>query len=540
MIKKLLFLTLLISQFTFSQNTVGTISVTNDAYDGYTLFSVNTKTFLINNCGQVVNEWTSAYLPGHSVYILPNGNLIRAGKKDTSTIVFGGAGGVVEMFDWDGNILWTFDYSTNDHRSHHDIFPLPNGNILVLAATVMTNVEAIQAGRDPNFLLEGKLYNEQIIEVEPVGTDQANIVWEWNIKDHFIQDIDNTKDNFGVIGDNPQKLDINFENGDGNANWLHINSIQYNEQLDQIVISSRNLSEFWIIDHSTTTAQAATGSGGTYGKGGDFLYRWGNPEAYDQGTSIDRRLYGQHFPHVIQPGLQDAGKIILFNNGSGTTPTFSSVMIMNPPTSSPGVYSYTPNTAYGPLNPDFTYSNPPDFISPVLSSAIRLPNGNILVSEGASGHFFELDSSNNIVWDYVLPMMNTTGSILAQFDPTPTSGNSTFRAIKYSTSYVGFNGKDLTPGNPIESNFNLTPCSTLSTQDQSFTNASVFPNPSNSNVTVRSSFDIDKIEVYNLLGAKLLSVKDVSTVNISSLNSGIYLLKITSGVETVTRKIIKD
>jgi len=540
MIKKLLFLTFLISQFAFSQNTVGTISVTNDAYDGFTLFSVNTKTFLINNCGQVINDWTSTYIPGHSVYILPNGNLIRAGKKDTSTIVFGGAGGVVEMFDWDGNILWTFDYSTNDHRSHHDIFPLPNGNILVLAATVMTSVEAIQAGRDPNFLLEGKLYNEQIIEVEPVGTDQANIVWEWNIKDHFIQDIDNTKDNFGVIGDNPQKLDINFENGDGNANWLHINSIQYNEQLDQIVISSRNLSEFWIIDHSTTTAEAATGSGGTYGKGGDLLYRWGNPESYDQGTSIDRKLFGQHFPHVIQPGLKDAGKIILFNNGSGTAPTFSSVMIMNPPTSSPGVYSYTPNTAYGPLNPDFTYSDPPDFVSPVLSSAIRLPNGNILVSEGASGHFFELNSSNSIVWDYVLPMMNTTGSILAQFDPTPTSGNSTFRAIKYSSSYGGFNGRDLTPGNPIESNFNLTPCSTLSTQDQRFTNVSVFPNPANNKVTVQSTFDIDKIEVYNLLGAKLFSIKDISIVNISGLNSGIYLLKITSGIETVTRKIIKD
>jgi len=42
-----------------------------------------------------------------------------------------------------------------------------------------------------------------------------------------------------------------------------------------------------VIDHSTTTAQAAGHSGGTYGKGGDLLYRWGNPNAYQHGTAAD-------------------------------------------------------------------------------------------------------------------------------------------------------------------------------------------------------------------------------------------------------------
>src|SRR5690606_29478611 len=191
---------------------------------------------------------------------------------------------------------------------------------------VMTNFEAILAGRNPDLLPQGVLYSEQIVEVEPVGFNQANIVWEWDIKNHLIQDFDATKNNFGSVSENKHKLDINFTNGlNGSANWLHVNSIQYNEELDQIVLSSRNLSEIWIIDHSTTTSEAASSSGGIYGKGGDILYRWGNPQAYKQGSESDRKLYGQHYPHWIGENLIDEGKIILFNNGNGRIPQFSEV-----------------------------------------------------------------------------------------------------------------------------------------------------------------------------------------------------------------------
>ena len=61
-------------------------------------------------------------------------------------------------------------------RQHHDVFPMPNGNVLILAATCMTNTEAIQAGRDPSLLSQTDLYNEQIIEVTPVGINSATII----------------------------------------------------------------------------------------------------------------------------------------------------------------------------------------------------------------------------------------------------------------------------------------------------------------------------------------------------------------------------
>jgi len=541
--RKLLLISLFISSSIFSQNTVGIISASNEVYDGFTLFSVHKKSFLINNCGERINEWTSEFTPGNAVYLLPNGNLLRAGRKDgQSTINFGGSGGVIEIFDWDGTLLWQYEYNNNQMRQHHDVFPMPNGNVLILAATVMTEAEALQKGRNPSLLTDSELYNEQIIEVEPVGSDQANIVWEWNIKDHLIQDFENTKDNFGVVADHPEKLDINFLNDGGSgANWLHVNSIQYHDNLNQIVLSSRNLSEIWIIDHSTTTVEAATGSGGNYGKGGDLLYRWGNPQSYDQGTEIDRKLFGQHFPHFIEDGLVDAGKIIVFNNGNGRIPMYSEIMIFDPPTSSPGVYQYTANTAYGPIAEDYSYSDqtndPSDFYSHIVSGAQRLPNGNILVCQGINGRFFELNASNQIVWEYINPMSTNTGTIFNQTETVST--NLTFRATKYAKTYAAFTGRDVSPSLPIEGNPDLSPCSTLSVDivDGEF-DVRIYPNPTSDLININTQKEIQRTEVYSLLGRKLATYQNSKQLDVGNLPSGIYLLKIFSDGVILTKKIV--
>ena len=539
--KTLLFFYFIFTISITSQNTVGVILNDTASLNGYTLFTVHEETYLINNCGEVVNQWTSSFSSGKSVYLLENGNLLRAAQiVNPGNIAIPGIGGRIELFDWSGTLLWGYDYSTAIVSQHHDIYPMPNGNVLILAATILTDTEAIQMGRDPLNLTGTQLYNEQLIELEPVGSNGANIVWQWDIKDHLIQDFDNTKDNFGVVSTNPQLLDINYLGfSGGGANWLHINSCQYNADLDQIILSTRFLNELYIIDHSTTTLEATTGSGGTYGKGGDLLYRWGNPLAYRQGTVGDQKLFGQHYPHWIASGLTDAGKIILYNNGINRTPSFSEINILTPPTSSPGVYSYTSNTAYEPASPDYIYTKPvnTDFYSPILSSGQRLPNGNTLICEGTSGRFFEIDTNENIVWEYINPI--GASEILNQGDDPQSINNNVFRAKKYPMDYAAFDGKDLTPGLPIELNPDLAQCSILNVSDNTLNDISLFPNPVNDLLFINSKIQITKIEVFDLLGHLVKTANNKNKIRLSHLNSGLYILKLYAEGKSSTRKIIK-
>jgi len=444
-----------------SENTLGVLAYHHEVYSGYTLFTIFKDTYLINNCGQVVNHWKSEYVPGNAVYLLEDGSILRAGKIDNEDMPYGGLGGIVERIGWDGQILWSYEYSNANATQHHDIFPMPNGNVLLLAATKKNYAEAIQAGRDPSKIDDGTLYNEQLLEIQPNGTHGGTVIWEWNIWDHLVQEFDNTKDNFGIVANNPQLLDINYLGGGGNnsdADWLHINSLDYNKNLDQILLSINGLDELYIIDHSTTSNEAASHKGGLRGKGGNILYRWGNPQSYKQGTLADRKLFKQHAPHWIPSSYPDGGKIMLYNNGNGRSESFSSVDIINPPSDGPGNYVLETNSNYAPNEPDWIYVdpvNPTNFYSKLLSSAQRLPNGNTLICEGLKGHIFEINPENNIVWKYINPE-TTDGTILKQGDQP--ESNRLFRAKKYPKDYIAFIGKNMSPKNPIETNFNIGNC----------------------------------------------------------------------------------
>ena len=536
-------ITLIFLSFTFisfAQNTVGIITNDSESYNGLTLFAPihSTETYLVNNCGEVVHQWTGSYSPAASLYLLENGNLLRTAQLSNDDINFGGVGGRIELFDWDSNLLWEYNYSSPTFSQHHDVYPLPNGNILMLAVDTMTQAEAIQAGRDPNLLTQNKLYNELILELEPVGSNQANIVWEWHVKDHLVQDFDVTKDNYGIVADSPELLDINFlNNNNGEANWLHINSIQYNEQLDQIVLSSRRLSEIYVIDHSTTIEESASHSGGNYGKGGDFLYRWGNPIAYDKGTIDNQTLDSQHHAHWIQDGLTDAGKILIFNNGNARG--YSSIDLISPPESAPGVYSYDVSTGYGPSVAEWTYTSPTptDFFSAILSSGQRLPNGNTLICDGDSGYFFEITPTNQIVWEYINP--NTRDGILSQGDSP--SQNNVFRVKKFSYDYPAFTGRDLTPEDPIEINPDLSECTLLSIAENSIIDdVRLYPNPSSGLVKINSKMPINKVEIFNSLGQIINTVINPKQISLHDFDSGLYVFKIYNENGIVSKKVIKE
>jgi len=525
----------------FAQKTVGTLIYTNTAYEGYTLFTVDKYTFLINNCGEVIQKWTSTYLPGKSVYILPNGNLLRGEVIQNPDVPIPGIGGRLTIRSWDNDLLWSYQFSSETVTSHHDVFPLPNGNILVSLIEKRDANAAIQAGRKPDLMVDGFLYDQKIIEIEPLGTDDIRIVWEWRFWDHLIQDFDNTKDNYGSVLQNPQLLDINFLGAsNGQQNWLHMNSIQYNAVYDQIIISSRHMSEFYIIDHSTTTEEASGHSGGRSGMGGDFLFRWGNPQVYRAGSSADQKLFGQHYPHWIPFGYREEGKIILFNNGFKRTPDFSSVHTIDIDQNIDGSFKKESVEGIGPRDFDWTYVDPIDsesFYSRILSSAQRLPNGNTLICEGTSGKFFELDSEDNIVWTYIQPIGNDSQPLTQGDLPSVAS---IFRAEKYPIDYIGFQGRNLTPGDPIELDFELSDCQkVLSVPELVETNQIQFQNPVGEQLILRTNLIVEKVELYNLQGQKILVANQKKNINFTYIPSGMYFIKIFTDQGLLSKKIIK-
>ncbi|MEO0107776.1 MAG: aryl-sulfate sulfotransferase [candidate division WOR-3 bacterium] len=429
--------------------TVGLVKLTPDTSSGYTLFNplTGTETYLIDNKGRLVHKWTSEYGTMGSAYLLENGNLLR--NVDLSPPVFG-MGGRYEILDWNSNVVWSYDYATSTVCCHHDGIMLPNGHVLLLAWEYKNRTQCIAAGRNPQRLVAGSMWPEHLIEID---TATKSIVWEWHLWDHLVQDFDSTKANYGVVRDHPELVDINYGTA---GDWIHANSLDYHEEFDQIMISAHNFNEIWVIDHSTTTQEARGHTGGRYGRGGDLLYRWGNPMAYRAGDSSKQVFFTTHTARWIRNGLPGAGNIIVFNNGyRRPSGNYSTVDEFTPPCDSLGFYEWpAPGTPFGPEQLTWSYGGSPreDFYAWNVSGEQRMPNGNTLICAGSPGIFFEVTRDSQIVWMYINPVAN--GVALNQGDTVPRNpqfrANIAFRAERYAQDFPGFLGKDLTPGYPLE------------------------------------------------------------------------------------------
>ena len=401
----------------FTSNNAEIKSITvEQPYEGYSLFSpeYGKNAYLINNIGEIVHMWNSDHIQGLATYLLEDGSLLRACSPGLNPIFhFGGFTGRIERYDWDGNRIWEYTYLNNSVCLHHDICPLPNGNILMIAWEYKSADEILAAGRNPDLMPWKYMCFDHIIEVKPTGDTTGEIVWEWHLWDHLIQEYDQTKMNYGSVKEHPELIDINYQITDAlwnidvwNQDYFHMNSIDYNEQLDQILVSVRNYNEIWVIDHSTSTMEAEGHTGGRYGKGGDLLYRWGNPETFKQGESIDKTLFFQHDAQWIDAGLLGEDHILIFNNGiQRPDAIYSSIDEIIPPVNETGHYMLSNEGVFGPESVVWQYTDEyiTRFFSIHLSSAQRLPNGNTLICDGDDGFFFEVTSDNEIVWSYQNP-----------------------------------------------------------------------------------------------------------------------------------------
>ncbi len=501
-------------QFCYSQSEGLLLLSNRDLYQ-------NNFTALISNDYQIFHQWNHPASVHSTSYFFDDSTIITPLVIDNPIMpIPNHAGGRFQKLNWNNEVIWDFTFFDTLFTPHHDIEPLPNGNILVICWEVKSAEEAINMGRQN---ISSEIWPTMIVELQP---PEGNIVWEWHLWDHLIQDVDPSLSNFGNISEHPELFDINlngpvsFDNGD----WLHVNAIDYNEELDQILFSSRSLNELYIIDHSTTSEEAASHVGGNSGKGGDFLYRWGNPMNYHRGDTIDTRIVAPHAANWIKDNYPGGGNILIFNNNPNTSNTGSSseVIEIQPPINFDNNYIINEDESYGPQTPIWSFGADSSFFSAWQSDVVRLKNGNTLITVSQQRYIFEVDINDNIVWQ-----CHTGGNLNFMGYP--------LRSTKIEFEWLNNNIKD----SFIENKYKL------------FQN---YPNPFNPVTTLRydlPEYGFVNIIIYDLLGNVINQlVNEVQNSGYKSIqwnannnqghpvSAGVYLYSIEAGDIRQTKKMI--
>lgn len=397
----------------------GLIVKTGAFSPGYTLLAPlhSTSTYLVDSDGKTVHEWKSDAPPGNGVHLLENGNLLRTERVASETFFGGGQGGRVRELDRDGKVVWELPWSDERRCQHHDAKKLANGHVMLISWERKSRDEALAAGRDPK-LATGDFWPDALFEIDPAT---GRIAWEWHAWDHLVQDVDPAKPNHGDPSARVERIDVNADRSLASAtprgaererlrgigylgddddrpagddgpprskregDWLHTNAFDVDDELGLVVISVHTLSEVWVIDHTTTSAEAAGSSGGRHGKGGDLLFRFGHPKVH--GGRGEQTLFHQHDVEWL-----GGGRVLLFNNGGRGTRDFSSVDEWVVPLDSERRIAPGASATLA-----WTWTSP-DIFSSHISGAQRLSNGNTLVCSGENGRIVEVTPAGAVVW----------------------------------------------------------------------------------------------------------------------------------------------
>jgi hypothetical protein len=538
-------------------------AVSAQQFPGYTLYSTSNSTTarLIDTAGTVYHTWSGLTgQTGYSSYLLPDGVLLRTVKVTNSTFTGGGMHGRVQKVDWSGTLLWDYTYSTSTYCAHHDVCALPNGNVLIIAYELKNSAAVTQAGCSQAITM----WPDKLIEVQPTGATTGTIVWEWNLWDHLCQSVDANKDNYVTsTAAHPELWDIN---ANITKEIWHMNGVDYNPMLDQIVLSAHNTDEYYVIDHSTTTAEAASHSGGRSGHGGDFLYRWGNPSNYGQTGTTNFNVL--HDAHWIPEGCPNAGQLVALNN-KGISQTQSCVDMTQPPLSGFN-YTYTANTAWAPAT--YTQRLTCTGGTTNMGNSNQLPNGNHLVCLALSGTIYETNPAGTTIWSFTasgsVPQAHryATCYVNAPAPATPmvtVSGN-TLTADPATTYQWYLNGVQI--AGATSQTYTATVSGTYQVRTTDANGCSyaysalldlsvptglvalpanddfgIFPNPAGNVLYLIGTATGNEfgIQLLNMAGQVVLTQSNTREINLSELPEGMYIVQVrTESNAIITRRLV--
>ena len=449
------------------------------AFNGYTLFGVGNRSFLLDMEGRVVHTWPV----GTNPHLLDNGNVLDAAKDDPS-----GFGGFKEV-DWDGKTVWEYTEKRENYKPHHDWVRIFNKKLnapttLYIANKSVTNEQAIAAGADPKKgpyrdgadgrRRRGGHAGQRglgMVVLRSRGAGRRSVEAQLHRRG---------QDHRGLS--RPDQHQPARPAAQGRLAALQFDGLQRRVGPSRDQLRARRTLRHRPRRHvrrgrsdrpaspRQPDRRAISSTASAIPPATRKAIRrecWKN---WDSATSGHKQMGGAHDVQWIRPGLPGAGHIMVFNNGQylfQRTPQ-SSVLEINPFLDAngrdTGKYVNPPDAGYRRETYDRDTHNLPrliskqvvwsyqstnnhGFFSQIGSSAQRLPNGSTFICSDTEGHFFEMTAKGELAWEYINPVTRE-GAVKVLADVLPMS-NSAFRAYRYAADYPAFKGHDLTPKGTI-------------------------------------------------------------------------------------------
>ena len=164
---------------------------------------------------------------------------------------------------------------------------------------------------------------------------------------------------------------------------------------------------------------------------------------------------------------------------------------------------------------------------------------NLAASINPTNTNLTVDGSNNFFWT-----LDATSTSADQAGSTVTLSGSSFTEITTPITFRFYAwNAEVTTGNFSIDNVVVTgsSTSTLGVQQNEISGLSMYPNPvTNGNLYITSTSNQAKsVAIFDILGKQVVKASTVNnTVNVTNLKAGVYIVKITEGEKTDSRKLI--